>query len=337
MRYLPYAVIAALCMVGEVTCDLFLPKLLSQIVDEGVLQLLTLGSGAIALILKLGLMMMAVVIAGGLMGSLCNYFVQISAQNFGNAVRKRLFGKIMGLTFSEVDRIGTGALITRISNDVTAVERLLAMFSRGLVRTGFMMVGSILFMFSLNSDFGYIVLCSFPILLVVMMLCILRANPLFSRLQTELDALNTMLQEDLTGIRLVKAFVRECYELIRFRNGNLKLIKTQLKILFFFAFINPVVNSAVNLVIAVMLLEGGARVEDGSATPGAIMAAITYTSMLMNSMMMLLFLSQNISRGLICAGRISEVLNSEGVSEAGSLCSLDEMAPYALEFDSVSS
>lgn len=306
-RYLPYAVLAALFMVAEVLADLLQPKLMSSLVDEGVLGLGNDGQVNLPLIGEVGLKMLLIVLLGGAAGCLCNLFVQLSAQNFGNAVRKDSFDAIMRLSFPEIDSFGTGTLITRITNDVSQVERLVAMFSRGMVRTVMMTAGSIYFMFTLNPEFGVMVLCAFPLILLVMLLCLLRANPLFAKLQKELDTVNTMVQEDLFGIRIIKAFVRETYEKLRFEKANLALIGTQLRVLIFFAFMNPVINALMNLVVALLLLEGGARVEAGTATPGSIMAAISYVTLLINSVMMLLFLSQNLSRGFISWGRLKQL------------------------------
>ncbi|MCR5536346.1 MAG: ABC transporter ATP-binding protein/permease [Succinivibrio sp.] len=341
LRYLPYALLASLCMMLEVTADLCLPKYLSLIVDEGILRLDSLGREALDFILSTGLTMLIIVALGGLCGCLCNFFVQISSQNFGNAVRKDLFAHILKLSFEQTQRLGSGTLITRLTNDATQVERLITMVCRGLVRTGIMLCGSIVFMFLLSPDFGLLVICAFPVLLLIMLMCVLRVNPLFLRLQQELDAINTLLIEDLNGIRVIKAYLMELSETLRFKKANLRLIATQLRILIFFAFMNPTLNTLMNLVIAALLLEGGYRVEDGHTTPGAIMAAITYTTMLINSMMMLLFLATHISKGLISFRRLSELFSTQAALAGGSFAPepdklLHKPYPYSVELEQVS-
>ena len=153
-------------------------------------------------------------------------------------------------------------------------------------------------------------LCAFPFLVGTLAFCLYRANPLFSRLQAQLDSINAILQEDISGIRIIKACVREVYEKARFGKANDELIRTQLKTLFLFAFMNPIVNALMYVVVAIILRAGSLQVLSGSTTPGVIMAAITYTTQLLNGILMLVMLFQNISRGIASWKRVKEVLDS---------------------------
>ncbi len=317
-RYLPYAILAALFMVGEVLMDLIQPGLMSRIVDEGVLGLNNGGIGDLTVIRTLGLQMIGLVLFGGFCGSMNNVFVHMSGQNIGNDMRKACFRRIMTFSFPQIDRFGTGSLVTRVTNDITQVQNFVSQFVRGMIRTFLLMFGSIYFMFRLNREFGLIVLCAFPFVVGCLAFCLSRANPLFSRLQEQLDAVNTMMQEDVSGIRIIKACVREISEKIRFGKANDALIRTQLKVLIIFAFMNPVINALMYLVVAVILLVGSFEVRNGGATPGVIMAAITYTTQLLNGILMLVMLFQNISRGLVSWKRVKEVLDSEPELKDGS-------------------
>lgn len=310
-RYLHFAVIAALFMIGEVFMDLLQPGLMSQIVDEGVLGINHNGVGDIHLILRLGLIMIGLVIFGGLCGSLNNVFVHMSAQNIGNEMRKDCFRKIMTFSFPQMDRFGTGSLVTRVTNDITQVQNFVAQFVRGMIRTSMLMLGSIFFMFRLNHQFGIIVLCAFPFVLGCMIFCLSKANPLLSQLQAQLDQMNGILQEDVSGIRIIKACVREIYEKIRFGKTNDDLIKTQLRVLVIFAFMNPVMNALMYVVVVIILLAGSFQVRESMTTPGVIMAAITYTTQLLNGILGLVMLFQNISKGVASWKRVKEVLYSE--------------------------
>lgn len=131
-----------------------------------------------------------------------------------------------------------------------------------------------------------------------MAFCLYKANPLFTRLQAQLDQINAIMQEDVSGIRIIKACVREIYEKLRFGKANDELIKTQLKVLTIFAFMNPVMNALMYVVVAVILLVGQAEVSAGITSPGHVMAAITYTTQLLNGILMLVMIFQNISRGV---------------------------------------
>lgn len=310
-RYLPFAVLAGLFMIGEVLMDLIQPGIMSRIVDEGVLGLNNGGAGDLHLIWKLGRQMIGLVLFGGLCGSLNNVFVHLSGQNIGNAMRKDCFRRIMSFSFPQLDRFGTGSIVTRVTNDITQVQNFVSQFVRGMIRTLLLTFGSMYCMLRLNTKFGLIVLCAFPFLVGTLAVCLWKANPLFSKLQAQLDSINAIMQEDVSGIRIIKACVREVYEKVRFGKANDALIKTQLKTLVIFAFMNPIVNALMYIVVAVILLEGSFDVSTGAATPGNIMAAITYTTQLLNGILMLVMLFQNISRGLASWKRVREVLHSE--------------------------
>lgn len=310
-RYLFFAILAGLFMIGEVSMDLVQPGIMSRIVDEGVLGLNNGGLGSLALIWKLGLQMVGLVLFGGLCGSLNNVFVHMSGQNIGNEIRKDCFQKIMTFSFPQLDAAGTGSLVTRVTNDITQVQTFVSQFVRGMIRTSMLMFGSIYCMFRLNRDFGLVVLCAFPLIVGCLAFCMARANPLFLQLQAQLDSINAIMQEDVSGIRIIKACVREAYEKMRFGKANDSLVKTQLHVLVIFAFMNPVINALMYIVVAIILLVGSFEVNGGSTTPGTIMAAITYTTQLLNGILMLVMLFQNISRGLASWKRVKEILDSQ--------------------------
>lgn len=318
-QYLPYAILAGLFMIGEVSMDLIQPGIMSRIVDDGVLGLNNGGVGNLGLIWELGIRMVVLVLFGGLCGALNNVFVHMSGQNIGNEMRKDCFRRIMTFSFPQLDRFGTGSLVTRVTNDITQVQNLVSQFVRGMIRTSMLMFGSMYCMFRLNRDFGLIVLCAFPLIVGCLAFCMTKANPLFSKLQAQLDDINAIMQEDVSGIRIIKACVRETYEKVRFGKANDELIKTQLRVLMIFAFMNPVINALMYIVVAVILLAGSFEAGSGQATPGNIMAAITYTTQLLNGILMLVLLFQNISRGIASWKRVKEVLHSETELKDGTL------------------
>lgn len=334
-RYLHFAVIAALFMVGEVLMDLIQPGLMSRIVDDGVLGINNGGVGDLNLILKMGLCMIGLVLFGGLCGSLNNVFVHMSGQNIGNEIRKDCFRRVMTFSFPQLDKYGTGSLVTRVTNDITQVQNLVSQFVRGMIRTTLLTFGSIYCMFLLNRDFGIIVLCAFPFIVGCLVFCLAKANPGFAKLQAQLDSINTIMQEDVSGIRIIKACVREMYEKVRFGKANDELIKTQLGVLIIFAFMNPVINAMMYVVTAVILIVGAAEVKVGGATPGTVMAAITYTTQLLNGILMLVMLFQNISKGIVSWRRVKEILHSEPELKDGTFCGETEKCGE-IEFRDVS-
>ena len=308
-RFLPFAILAGFFMVGEVLMDLVQPSIMSRVIDEGVLGLENGGVSDLPLIWSLGLRMILLVLFGGACGSLNNVFSHLAAQNIGNEIRKDAFSHIMSFSFAQVDSYGTGSLVVRVTNDITQIQNYVSSFFRGLIRTSILTLGSIFCIYRLNAAFGIIALCVFPFIAATLILCLSRANPLFEKLQAQLDRVNSLMQEDITGIRVIKACVRETSEKIRFGEANASLIRTQLKTLVIFAFMNPTINALIYFAVTLILIAGPGQVSLGLATPGAVMAAITYTTTMLNGIMGLVMLFQNISRGMASWRRVKALLD----------------------------
>ena len=298
-------------MVGEVMMDLLQPRMMSRIVDEGVLGLNHGGVGDMNVIWTLGLRMILIVLLGCFCGSMNNVFVHISGQNIGNEMRKDCFDRIMKFSFPQMNRFGAGSLVTRVTNDITQVQNFVSQFVRGMLRTLLLTFGSMYWMFRLDVRFGEIVVCAFPFLVGTLVFCLWRSRPLFLKLQAQLDQINAIMQEDVSAIRIIKACVRETYEKKRFGKANEGLVGIQLRTLVIFAFMNPVINAMMYLVVALILLVGSFEVGAGRTTPGSIMAGITYTTQLLHGILMMVMLFQNISRGLASWKRVKEVLESK--------------------------
>lgn len=310
-KYWFFALLAPLFMIGEASMDLLQPRLMSRIVDDGVLGLNHGGIGDLNLVLTTGLRMIGFVALGGFFGVMCGVFANLCSQNFGNDMRKDTFRKIMSLSFQQTDQFSTGSLITRVTNDITQIQNLVAQIIRGFIRNIMLMGGGIVCMMSLDLSFGAVVACAFPLLLVCVVFFISRVNPFFSLLQKKLDRVNSVMQENVTGSRVVKAYVREEYEKKRFGDANQELVDTQLRILTIFSYMTPIMNIVLNLSVVAVIRIGAFRVQEGAVTPGNVMAAITYLSQILNGVMMFAMIFQNISRGMASYRRIREVLDCE--------------------------
>ncbi|MBP3730252.1 MAG: ABC transporter ATP-binding protein [Mailhella sp.] len=310
-KYIFFAIAAALFMAAEVLMDLLLPGLMQSIVDDAVLGIGRKGVSDTSLVCRLGLIMAVIAAAGGICGSMNNVFVQIASQNIGNAMRKDCFRRCMGFSFQQMDRLGIGSLITRLTYDITQVQTFIAQFVRGGVRTAMMLGGSVWFMFMLNRQFGLIVLAVMPLLLSCIVFCIARVMPLFPKMQAQLDRLNEIIQEDASGLRMIKACSRETYEELRFGNASKALAGTMMKTLLLFACMNPVMNLLMSMAIVAIIYAGSLQVGSGAATPGAVMAGITYTARLLNALLMLMMLFQNITRGYASWKRVRKILMTE--------------------------
>lgn len=317
-KYWFYAVLAPLFMIGEAGMDLLQPALMATIVDEGVLGIGHGGVGSLDIILKTGMQMVALIAAGGACGVLSGVFSNLAAQNFGNDMRKDAFRHIMHFSFSQTDRFTTGSLITRVTNDVTQVQNMVQMVIRGFVRTIILFAGGIFFMLRLDLSFGVVVLCAMPMIILVLIFFLSRITPRFTILQEKLDKVNNVVQENVTGSRVVKAYVQEDYEQGRFTKANDELVGTQMRILLLLNYMSPIMNIILNLSVLAVIWIGRIKVGDGSITPGSVMAAITYLSQILGALMRLGMMFQGISRGAASARRLQEVIDTEPEIRDGS-------------------
>ena len=208
-KYWYMALMASAFMIGEVFIDLYQPRMMARIVNEGILGISNGGQPDMQLIVSTGIRMLLVVIAGGLCGLLSAVFSNMTGQGAGNDIRKLCFERIMYFSFEQTDEFSTGSLITRITNDVTQVQQLIMQLIRGLVRCLMFFVGGSAALLSLNMSFGVIAACAFPLILIDIIFVVWRTNPLFTVLQESLDRVNNIIQENVTGIRVVKAFIQE--------------------------------------------------------------------------------------------------------------------------------
>ncbi|MBR0374726.1 MAG: ABC transporter ATP-binding protein [Mogibacterium sp.] len=333
-KYWIFAVLAAAFMIAEVYVDMLQPKLMAEIVDSGILGLGNNGTPDIALIKTTGIKMVLVVLLGGLCGMLSGATSNICSQGFGNRIRKLCFDKIMHLSFQQTDSFTTGSLITRVTNDVSQVERLVSQMVRGFIRClMFMFVGTFTLM-SLNVHFLAVVACAFPLVLLDIILILRRVNPMFSEQQARIDAMNTVVQEDIKGVRVIKAFIQEKREGERFNKANTDLADMQFKILMTLAFLRPVMNIILNLATVAIIYIGGFQVKAGAMQPGEVMAAVTYISQILSGMMMLAMIFQTLSRGMASVKRLNEILDTDPVIVGGDQVT-DKSTPAAIEFRDV--
>ncbi len=311
-KYWFFCLLAPLFMIGEVSMDLLQPDLMATIVDEGVLQ------SNVSLIVSVGIKMILTVVVGGLCGVLCGVFANIAGQGFSNDLRKDLFSRIMQLSFQQTDKFSTGSLVTRLTNDVTQVQQMVMMTVRGFVRNSVMFVGGILMLYRQSPTFALVAACALPPVICIVVFFLRRTSPLFAIVQKRLDDINHIMQETVAGARVVKAYVREEYELERFDEANGVLCTENLRVQTLLAFMGPCMNIVLNLcVVAVILIGGHTAQIGGSITPGNTMAAITYLAQILHGVTFMANIFQTFSRAKASADRINEVLQSPTVLENG--------------------
>lgn len=311
-KYWFFCVLAPLFMVGEVAMDLIQPDMMADIVDNGVLK------SDISLIVTVGVKMILTVIAGGMCGVLCGVFANLAAQSFGNDLRKDLFSKIMHLSFQQTDKISTGSLVTRLTNDVTQVQNMVMMAVRGFVRNTVMFVGGIFMLYQQSPKFALVAACGLPFVVIAVTFFLRKTAPLFAIVQKKLDGINHIMQETVAGARVVKAYVKEEYELGRFDNANGELCAENLRVQSLLAFMSPCMNIVLNLCVVAVIVVGGYTVkEGGTITPGNTMAAITYLAQILHGITFMANIFQTFSRAKASADRINEVLRSPDIITDG--------------------
>ena len=309
--YLLFVLLAPFCMVGEVFMDLLQPKLMSKIVDDGVL------ASNYGLIIRTGIIMLCTIIFGGICGSASAFFAGCASQGFSRGVRNALFRRVMGLSFQQTDKFTTGSLVTRITADVTAVQQMVDFLIRGFVRNIIMFIGGIIMMLNLAKSFGMIIAVALPVEAAIVIFIMRRANPLYAIVAGRLDSVNSVMQENVTGARVIKAYVREKHEQQRFEGANMGLTEANLKVQELMALLSPLLMVIMNLSVIAVIYIGGWQVQAKKMEVGAVMAAITYLTYVLHGIMMISMMFQTMARAGASAKRISEVLDTEPVIKDG--------------------
>lgn len=329
-KYWYFCLLAPLFMVGEVAMDLLQPDMMADIVDNGVL------GGNVDLIISVGIKMILTVILGGTCGVLCGVFANMAAQSFGNDLRKDLFGKIMNLSFQQTDKISTGSLVTRLTNDVNQVQQTVMMSIRGLVRNSVMFIGGIIMLYRQAPVFALVAACGLPFVVAAAFFFLKKTSPLFKKVQKKLDGINNVMQENIAGARVVKAYVKEDYEMDRFDTANNALCKENLRVQSFLAFMSPTMNIVLNVCVVAVILVGGFNVKGGGTiTPGNTMAAITYLAQILHGVTFMANIFQTFSRAKASSDRIKEVMDSPQILQEGNNTG-DTEQKGRIEFQNVS-
>lgn len=327
--YALFAVLTPLSMVGEVLGDLLQPKLMSKIVDDGVL------GQDMDLIIRTGLLMLLVLIGGGACGIAASAFGGIASQSFSRDLRVDVFKRVMGLSFEQTDKFTTGSLVTRLTADITAIQQMVDFMLRMLVRDSLLFFGGIIMMLTLNVRFGIIILCALPVEIIMMIVILKKANPYYSIVAKRLDSVNSVVQENVTGARVVKAYVREDTEEKRFDDANISLMESNLRVQTLMAILQPLLMIILNLSVIAVIVIGGWQVQAQAMKVGEVMAAITYLTQVLHGVMMMSMMFQTLAKASTSANRLREVLETDPVIKSGSV-SLSDKTGGTVSFKNVS-
>ena len=310
-----FALMAPITMIGEVLMDLFQPKLMALIVNEGLV------NGFYDVILKYGALMLALVIIGGLCGFASAAFASAASQGFAHDLRKDCFDKIVSLSFQQTDSFTTGSLVTRMTNDVTMIQQLVNSFIRMFVRMFAFFIGGTILLVDTKPIFGLVLLVMIPIEIVIIVIFLKIVSPHFKKVQERRDDLNAVMQENVSGSRVVKAYVKEAYEGERFDKANINLSKTMLKVGTTMSFLMPIMSIMMNVTVVVIIVLGGIDVRSATGTlnVGEVMAAISYVARILSSVMMFGMMFQTVTQGKASIDRVNAILDTKPVIVGGSL------------------
>lgn len=328
--YLLFAILSPLMMVVEVVVDLIQPTLMSVIVDEGVI------AGDMSKIVSTGILMLVLVLVGGIGGLSASYFSSVASQGFGCDLRGDIFKKVMNLSLQQTDKFSTGSLVTRLTNDVTTIQNFVAMVLRMFIRTPMLFVGGIIMALSLDVKFSIVLAFAMPIELLIVFIVVLKARPLFDTVQKKIDNVNSIVQENVTGARVVKAYVREEHQISKFDEANRDLRDTTLYVQKLLSTLHPAMMIIMNVSVVAIILIGGLQVQAGALEVGKIMAAITYVTQILFSLMMVAMMFQMLSRTIASARRINEVLDEIPAIMSGDKAPERKQGGGSVKFENVS-
>ncbi len=303
--YWLFIVFVVVLQLASTIAALYLPSLNARIIDEGVAE------GDTDFIWSTGMTMLIVCLVQVITAVTAIYFGARSAMGVGRDIRRAIYSRVDELSTLEVGRFGSATLITRNTNDVQQVQMLVLMTLNFMVSTPIMCIGGIIMAFREDPGLSWLVWVSVPVLFVVVGILVVLLMPLFRRMQDQVDDINGVLREQISGIRVIRAFVREPFEADRYADANRALTETSVKVGNLFVLMFPAIMMILHLATAAVLWFGGHRVDAGVMEVGSLTAFLQYLLQILVAVMMGVFMVMMIPRAVVCAERICEVLDTK--------------------------
>ncbi|MVX63443.1 ATP-binding cassette domain-containing protein [Clostridium chromiireducens] len=289
----------------EAIFEISIPTIMILITDKGI------GTGDVKYIFEVGLIMLLMAILGVMSSFTCQYFASIASQGFGTTLRNEMFKKIGTFSYNEIDDFGTPSLINRVTNDVNQLQIGLAMLIRLAIRVPFLCIGGIVMAMYLDLKLSLIMYLSIPFFAFAIYLIMSKSLPLYKVVQKKLDKLALILRENLSGVRVIRAFARVEGEKVRFKESNEELASTAIHVGKISALMNPVTSIIMNFALMAVIWFGGIRVNEGAMTTGKVIAYINYINMVLSALIVLANLIVTFTKAAASAARVNEVLNTE--------------------------
>lgn len=329
-NYKKETILAPLFKLLEASFELMIPLVVAAIVDTGI------GQGDLAYVYRMGGRMILLGVVGLIAAVTAQFFSAKAAVGFATELRTALFRHIQSLSYTEIDQVGTSTLITRLTSDINQVQSGVNMTLRLLLRSPFIVFGAMVMAFTVDVKSAMIFVGVIPLLSAVVFGIMLVTMPMYQAVQKRLDKVLALTRENLTGIRIIRAFHKEKEEMQVFRKENEQLTDIQLKVGRISALLNPVTYVIINLGLVVLIYTGALQVDNGSLTQGQVIALINYISQILVELIKLANLIVLVTKALSCADRISSVFDIENsMSEHGTQKAEANGEQPILEFDKV--
>jgi ATP-binding cassette subfamily B multidrug efflux pump len=331
-KYLPFIILAPIIIMVEVLLEVNIPLIMGKIVDYGI------PSNDLTVVLKLGGNMVVMAFLSLLCGSLGSIFSATGSIGFGSELRKEVFNRILNFSFENVDSFQQSSLLTRLTTDVNFIQMGLRMTMVMAIRAPFMMIAAATVAYGINRELFIVFLVVAPILMIAIVLLSKKAMPLFRHMLTKFDGLNDRAKEYLSNVREVKTFVREEYEVEKFKEINHELMTSSIKVEGLLVLISPIMMLVIYSAILAILWFGGNQIMIGTMKTGELISFISYVGQILAGLLMMAMIFLNMVRLKGSVDRINEVLNTEslivdgdyeGTLEDGSIVFKDVTFRYA--------
>ena len=301
-KYAGQLLLLVLLLLGQVFSLLMLPNMMSMIIDQGVIV------GDMGYITTAGLIMLCISLGGSACAIGVGYFASKIGVGFCTDVRKRLFHKVGEFTLAEFDKVGTASLTTRTTNDIMQIQDFTIMLFRVIILAPIMCIGGVAMSMQKNAQLAWVIIACMPLIVVFLVLIMRRAFPVFKSVQTKLDKLNLVMRENVTGVRVIRAFTAEEREEKRFEEANEVMTQTSIKSQTLLSTLMPILMLIVNLGTIAVVWFGGQQIAQGSLAVGDLMAFIQYLVLIMYALVMMSMIFAMMPRASVCADRINEVM-----------------------------
>jgi ATP-binding cassette subfamily B multidrug efflux pump len=292
-------------MLLELAVELVLPILMAKMIDDGII------AGNLDEVIRWGALMIGLSLFSFAAGIINSFIAARIGQNYGFDIRKKLIEKVQSFSFAQYGHFDTSTLITRMTNDVTQLQNAVFMSLRIMLRAPLMIIFGTAMALYVHFGLSVVLLVTVPVMIIFMMLMMRRGAGMFGRIQKGLDKVNSVMRENLTGIRLIKAFVRSDHEKSRFQKSSKALMNETIRVIRTFESIVPILLLVMNGTLLIILWFGFVEMQNGTATTGEIVAIINYVARIIISLSIFTFITIAFARGKASAGRIDEVLNIE--------------------------